>query len=558
MIKAKPFFVILAALLLLPLAMQAQPLITADFSWAPDPAIVNSPVQFQNQSTGATNMPWFTWSFGDGTTSNLENPSHIYTAPGSYNVVMMVQDSLNGFDSLSKQVNVIASGNTDHFSGQVYIDSDASGSFTPGDIPMGNQTLVIQPGPIYWITDANGAYDFELLADNYTLSLDVPNYFNVTAPAGNAQTISAPGTGQTFTTDFVLEPIGTVADLRVSMANAPFRPGFTSSIWISYQNLGNTVESGTVTFQHPSNLGYTSSTPAPSSVGTGLLNFSFTNLFPQETRYINLYMTLPATVPLGTAMPVSAAVPTPGGDTTANNLVAYTDTVIGSYDPNDKQVSPSFGPEGFVLPGEQLTYTIRFQNTGTDTAFTVRITDTLDMNLTVSSFKMLGASHPYTVSIDENREVEWTFNNILLADSNTNEPASHGYIKYAIDQVPNLADFSVIENTAAIFFDFNAPVITNTTITTINSATALEGELQIEGWNLYPNPAQDAAFVRFDNPDGKRYEVRLIDMQGRVLEMQQTHSNSFRIALERYAPGMYLCQLKAEDGRTTTGKLLLE
>jgi uncharacterized repeat protein (TIGR01451 family) len=558
MIKIHSLFAMLVAWLVFPMAMQAQQGVTADFSWAPDPGIVNSPLQFQNQSTGATNTPWFSWYFGDGGTSNAENPSHIYAAPGTYTVLFLVQDSLNGFDSLSKQVNVIASGNTDHFTGQVYIDSDASGTFNTGDIPVGNQMMVIQPGPIYWITDSAGTYDFDLLAGNYTFSLNVPNYFNLTAPAGNAQAISAPGTGQTFTTDFVLDPIGTVGDLRISMANWRFRPGFTSNVWISYQNIGNTVESGTVVFQHPSNLGFSSSTPPPSSVGTGLLNYNFTNLFPQETRTISLQMTLPATVALGTPMPLSASITTPGGDTTANNLVAYTDTVVGSYDPNDKQVSPAFGPEGYVLPGEQLSYTIRFQNTGTDTAFTVRITDTLDMNLTVSSFKMLGASHSYTVSIDENREVVWTFNNILLADSNTNEPASHGYVKYIIDQVPNLADFSLIENTAAIFFDFNEPIITNTTVTTINSSTDLEGELQIQGWKLFPNPAQDAAFIRFDNPDGQLYEVRLLDMQGRLLEMQQTRSNGFRMALERYAPGMYLCQLKAEDGRTTSGKLLLE
>ncbi len=558
MTKTNPFLLLLAFFIMASSAMFAQPILTADFSWAPDPAIVNSPVQFQNQSTGANSFPWFTWFFGDGTQSHLENPSHVYATPGSYTVTFMVQDSLNGWDSLSKQVNVIASGNTDHFNGQVYVDSDGNGSFNAGDVPIGNQMLVIQPGPIYWITDANGAYDFDLLAGNYTFSLNVPNHFSLAAPAGNAQAISAPGTGQTFTTDFVLDPTGTVEDLRVSLVNGAIRPGFITNYWISYQNVGNTLQSGTVVFQHPSNLGYTSSNPAPSSVGTGLLNYSFTNLFPQETRYISLFMTLPASVPLGTAIPLSASITVPPGDVTANNLVAYTDTVIGSYDPNDKQVSPAFGPEGYVLPGEQLAYTVRFQNTGTDTAFTVRITDTLDLNLDINSFKMLGASHAYSVSIDDHREVTWTFNNILLADSNTNEPASHGYVRYTIDQVPGLVDFTVIENTAAIFFDFNEPVITNTTLTTINSATDLDAALHFSGLKVWPNPAASAVNIRFDNPSGQLHEVSLLDMQGRVLNLQQTRGEVVRLALEGYAPGLYLYRLTAEDGRTTGGKLILE
>jgi hypothetical protein len=44
-------------------------------------------VTFEYLSTGATS---FTWDFGDGNTSNLENPTHIYTQGGSYDVSLTI------------------------------------------------------------------------------------------------------------------------------------------------------------------------------------------------------------------------------------------------------------------------------------------------------------------------------------------------------------------------------------------------------------------------------------------------------------------------------------
>lgn len=55
----------------------------------------------------------------------------------------------------------------------------------------------------------------------------------------------------------------------------------------------------------------------------------------------------------------------------------------------------------------------------------------------------------------------------MLPDSNVNEAASHGFTSFRVKQVPNLPVGTLIENSAAIYFDFNAPVITNTSWHTI-------------------------------------------------------------------------------------------
>jgi hypothetical protein len=63
--------------------------------------------------------------------------------------------------------------------------------------------------------------------------------------------------------------------------------------------------------------------------------------------------------------------------------------------------------------------------------------------------------------------MEFKFENILLVDSNTNEPLSHGFVRYRIQPKTNLSAGDSITNFAAIYFDFNEPVITNTAKTII-------------------------------------------------------------------------------------------
>jgi hypothetical protein len=73
------------------------------------------------------------------------------------------------------------------------------------------------------------------------------------------------------------------------------------------------------------------------------------------------------------------------------------------------------------------------------------------------------SSHPYEFNIYGQGIAEWTFNDILLPDSNVNEPASHGFVKFKIAQLENNLPGTLIENEADIYFDFNEPIITNAT-----------------------------------------------------------------------------------------------
>jgi len=134
---------------------------------------------------------------------------------------------------------------------------------------------------------------------------------------------------------------------------------------------------------------------------------------------------------------------------------------VGSYDPNDKYGYPLGYNGGQIEPGTRLDYEIRFQNTGTDTAFTVVIRDTIGPALDLSTLEIEGASHDFTVTLDTNRVLTFTFDNILLPDSNTNLLLSNGIVNFTIDHDISLEPGDFIDNEAAIYFDFNEPVITN-------------------------------------------------------------------------------------------------
>ncbi len=69
----------------------------ADFSVDLQPSLVGYNATFSNLS-GLTGVGYL-WTFGDGNTSNLENPTHLYTLPGNYVVCLAVNDTTNSCTS---------------------------------------------------------------------------------------------------------------------------------------------------------------------------------------------------------------------------------------------------------------------------------------------------------------------------------------------------------------------------------------------------------------------------------------------------------------------------
>lgn len=84
-----------------------------------------------------------------------------------------------------------------------------------------------------------------------------------------------------------------------------------------------------------------------------------------------------------------------------------------------------YGSKQYIEKEVNVEYLIRFQNTGTDTAFTVRIKNYIPESLDLATIQMGAASHEYTYQFNQDRELIITFDNILLVDSTKDEEQHH-------------------------------------------------------------------------------------------------------------------------------------
>jgi hypothetical protein len=160
-------------------------------------------------------------------------------------------------------------------------------------------------------------------------------------------------------------------------------------------------------------------------------------------------------------------------DSLTNSSISFEDSLsqilVCAYDPNDKIVEPSgYSDEGYIKNDtEWLEYTVRFQNTGNDTAINVVILDQLDSNLDWNSLEILSSSDMLSAFVNNSGIITFAFNNIYLPDSTIDENGSHGFVNYKIKLNDNLSTGIKIFNGASIYFDYNPPIYTNYTLNTI-------------------------------------------------------------------------------------------
>jgi uncharacterized repeat protein (TIGR01451 family) len=237
---------------------------------------------------------------------------------------------------------------------------------------------------------------------------------------------------------------------------------------------------------------------------------------------------------------------------------------VGSWDPNDKQARPiGYGATHAIEANTDLEYHIRFQNTGTDTAFNVTIFDTLSSALDPSTIISGASSHPYTWELKGNGILVFNFDNILLPDSIVNESASHGYVKFKIKQQPNLPVGTLLNNTAAIVFDMNAPVLTNTTFHTIDKDFIVDvvkiGNRPQTIIEAYPNPFKDFVKIVVKGETFSVLEVRLVDALGREVQFQKVEfQDEIILKGQNLETGIYFFQLIGDGELIGTGKLMAQ
>lgn len=288
-------------------------------------------------------------------------------------------------------------------------------------------------------------------------------------------------------------------DMAGVLINIGFAPGFTSYIWPEVYNNGCTPATGNYQVVIDPLLDYLSSTIPPDIISGDTLTWFFENItYDSIIPTPQIAVLTPAVVDIGWKLNLELIINAEGDIDETNNYLNYDIVVEGAIDPNDKQVTPQGACDAsYVTHNQVLTYTVRFQNTGTAPAVNIVIDDTLSNRINVNSLRVVAASHPMHTEFEGLNIVKFVFNDIYLPDSTENEPESHGYVVFEAATKPSAPDYAIVENSAAIYFDFNEPVITNSVINTLvdeipifnytQEITICESDSLIVGNNIYFN-----------------------------------------------------------------------
>jgi len=236
---------------------------------------------------------------------------------------------------------------------------------------------------------------------------------------------------------------------------------------------------------------------------------------------------------------------------------------IGAYDPNDKQGFPrGYESAGFIKANTPLEYHIRFQNTGTDTAFNVVIEDVLPEELDLTTLRVGASSHDYDWELTKERKLIFYFNDIMLPDSNINEPLSHGFVRFKIDQNPDLSDGTTFENEAGIFFDFNDPIITNRTLHTIGTDFLPVSTIQVfvpdVKVELFPNPFSTRTSFRFSSTSLDDLQLSVFSSTGQLVRQEAISTNVYDFDRRGLPEGLYFFEIRASGQSVATGKMIIQ
>lgn len=519
---------------------------------------------------GGTETEWqlefgpvgFTPGTGAGTVSLNTAPNSIIFGITPNTVYEVYVTAICGPQAISTALGpLLVPGNYNTITGTVTYDQDINGCSISDPTASGLQVTASATnsnGLSTALTDSSGSYTILVPDGNYDLNVQLNNSSISTAPT--ITNITFPNATSSFNQDFCLTPIVLQEDISVTILPiTQARPGFDTSYRVVLSNQSTLPVTDVLTFNYESDyMTLLTAVPTSSSSTTSSLSWNYT-LNPFQVLYYDLDFNLNPpthpTFPLNSndILNLSASTYLTGADVDlGNNTFDLDQTVVNSYDPNDKTCLQGETIDPGMI-GEYLDYLIRFENTGTASAINVRIKDLIDTSkFDINSLVPLDASHEYYMSITNGNEVEFHFDNINL---DFNDATNDGYVLFKIRTLNSLVDGDSFDNTAEIYFDFNFPIITNTETVTVMSTSSVDDATDIS-IKLFPNPASSEIYL---SSEKSLHSATIVDINGRVLSQVRFREsvNQQNISIHDLSDGIYFVTIKSEIGHKTE-KLIVQ
>ncbi len=455
--------------------------------------------------------------------------------------------------------------------GLVYVDNNSDCIYNSGDVTLNGVNVygeaTINTGTNSGFASTNvGNYNLQLQKSwmtNYTIS--IPSIYDFIFPLSSCQASTfSSSVLPASNVNFALECGGNIDVQSGVLTPNSVRPLIPFVIYPYVSNIGCDVASGQLKLILDNNLVYSAiniTNPANSVSGDTLI-WNYTNLSSLSSGafwnsfFSGIYLTPNATINIGDTVCFQVMSTIMTNDLNpSNNVYTVCLPVVNSYDPNIKSVEP----KGLGLTGDiaastnAMKYKIEFQNTGNAPAFNITVKDTLDGDFDLTTFKILGASHQMTPVWLANNVVSFQYNNINLPDSLSDEPHSHGYVQYSIQQLPGLSIGTKLKNTAYIYFDANPAIVTNTTLNTIANVLNLS-EVESSGFMLYPNPANSE--LNFEMLTETVTSVVVRDVLGRTMFTDSYKNSKFSIDTREFSNG--ICFVTTiQNGNSITNSVMI-
>jgi uncharacterized repeat protein (TIGR01451 family) len=455
------------------------------------------------------------------------------------------------------------------YSGYVFCDANSNAAMNIGEAPLSGVPVLLYntnatTSSVTVYTDSTGYFSYcgQYSTNSYILATISQSWltYNGYNPTIGVITLNGyPGGTGTANPGYLAVNCGgstsTCSDLWTTVTPwIGYYQNSTAYIKINWGSYGpSAAGTYTLSFTYPAGVNPVLSSIQNSnySISGNTITWNFTTSASSFTSYDVIQFSVPGGLINGAQHFFTSSIAPTGviNDCgTYNNSGSLLQILGNSYDPNDKNASTDYSNENYPLgyldafTDDALNYTIRFQNTGTAPAQNIYIIDTLSTQLDWSSFTLLEATHPIQVVNLGNGILRFEFNQIWLPDSTTNEPQSHGHLTYGISENANNPIMSTIENTAYIYFDWNDPIITNTTFHQnlwLDQINEVNG-----GLSIYPNPAQTQISLGLTEPS----QVLIKDINGKVIFNEQVGLGQ-TINVQAFESGVYLIEGTQQKGK---------
>ena len=467
--------------------------------------------------------------------------------------------------------------------GTVYLDTNNSCTQDAGEPGIPHIQIHIS-GRGYTYTDDSGHYSYKVPSGDYTISETVKAFYPLAACETNDKPFTATAvSGCSHTVDFA-NAIDTMHDMQIRtwsyMHSAPI-PGHSYTEVTIVTNNGTVQEDSIYSGYKTDGQLLPPTSFVPSLIFAGGSNYyntlgRFPSVLPGGSQNFFMNFNVPTDIPLGTQVVTkdSVSYDTPSTHwlidySPWNNTCYFTTTVIASFDPNFKEVYPKgTGPLGLISYRDSvLEYMVHFQNTGSYMAENIVVKDTLDDNLDWTTLSPVYMSNKCTVTVEPSgsrKVATFTFNNINLPAESTDEMRSNAMFTYTIHIRNGLSIGTQFRNSASIYFDYNKPVKTNTTLNTLGSVFVAGVDnvsvVPHATFLVYPNPASTTFTAQINNEDAGNGTLRIAEVSGKELLNKTISllkgSQNITTDVSTLAPGLYFVSFDS-NGKTQTQKLVI-